>query len=145
MLTMCCNLMCFTGQLPDHFKLVPEKPIIVLQGGTGQILCEAEGVSVSKLQWKRKTTSSGIEQSVPDNMVTNVVDQAENLVKAILKITNAQPQDTGEYKCLLTAYGKQDRKLTSVRVDGKFVLHNIFNSSTLCTYVRQVFTNYSKV
>lgn len=120
MLTMSFNLMCFTGQLPDHFKLIPEKPIILLRGGTGEITCEAEGVSVSKLQWK-KVLSQSVEQSVPDSKVTNVVDNANNLVKAILKFTNAQPQDTGDYKCALTAFGKQGRKLTSVRVDGKFM------------------------
>ena len=116
---MCFNLMCFTGRLPV-FKLIPEKPIIVLRGGTGQIICETEGVSVSKLQWK-KVLSSSVEQSVLDNMVTNVQGKANNLVKAILTITNAQPQDSGTYKCVLTAYGKQAHKLTGVRVDGKSV------------------------
>ena len=117
---MCFNLMCFTGQPPD-FKLIPEKSIIVLRGGTGQIICEADGVAVSKLQWK-KVLPSSVEQSVPDNMVTNVDDKANNLVKAILRITDAQPgQDNGTYKCVLTAFGKQYRKLISVRVDGKSV------------------------
>ena len=116
---MCFNLMCFTGRLPD-IKLIPEKPIIVLRGGTGQIICEAEGVSFSKLQW-RKVLPSSVEQSVPDNMVTNVEDKADNLVKAILRITNAQPQDKGFYKCILTAFGKQAHRLTGVRVDGKYV------------------------
>ena len=91
----------------------------MLRGGKGQIICEAEGVSVTKLQWK-KVLSSSVEQAVPDSMVNDVVDNANNLIKAILKITNAQPQDTGDYKCALTAYGKSARKLTSIRVDGKF-------------------------
>ena len=108
-----------TGSLPNHFRLIPEKPIIVLQGGTGQIICEAEGASVSKLQWK-KVLSPSDEQSVPDDMVVNK-KTANNLVQAILKVTNAQPQDTGEYKCLVTAYGKSGRKLTRIRVDGKLV------------------------
>ena len=106
--------------MPDHFILIPEKPIIVLRGGTGQIICEAEGAAVSKLQWK-KVLPSSVEESVPDDKVTDIVDKAENLVKAILTITNAQPQDTGEYKCSLTAFGKAARKLTRIRVDGKFV------------------------
>lgn len=118
---MCFNLMCSTGSLPSHFILIPEKPIIVLQGGTGQIICETEGVSVSKLQWK-KVLSPSVEQSVPENMVVNIKDNANNFVQAILKVTNAQPQDTGEYKCLLTAYGKTARKLTRIRVDGKLVI-----------------------
>lgn len=117
---MCLNLTCFAGELPEYFELIPEKPIIILQGGTGQIICEAEGVAVTKLQWK-KILSSTNEQPVPDSKVTNVIDNAKNLVKAILKITNAQSQDTGDYKCALTAHGKATRKLTSIRVDGKFV------------------------
>ena len=118
---MCFNLMCSTGSLPRHFKLIPEKPIIVLQGGTGQIICEATGTSVSKLQWK-KVLSPSVEQSVPGNMVVDIKDEGNNLVKAILKVTNAQAQDTGEYKCLLTAHGKTARKLTRIRVDGKLVI-----------------------
>ena len=113
--------MCFTGDLPDYFELIPEKAIIVLRGGTGQIICATEGVSVSKLQWK-KVLSSSVEQSVPNNMVTDVQDKANNLVKAILTITNAQPgQDNGTYKCVLTAYGKQADKQIRLRVDGKSV------------------------
>ena len=119
-LTMCYNLMCFVGQLPDHFVLIPDKPITVLRGGTAQIICEAEGISATEVQWK-KVLPSSLEQSVPDSMVTNAVDYANNLVRATLRITNAQPQDTGDYKCTLTAYGKAAHKLTSVRVDGKFV------------------------
>ena len=118
---MCFNLMCFTGDLPDYFELIPEQPIIVLRGGTAQIICATEGVPVSKLQWK-KVSSSSVEQSVPNNMVTDVQDKANNLVKAILTITNAQPgQDNGTYKCVLTAYGKQADKRIRVRVDGKSV------------------------
>lgn len=131
---MCFNLMCSTGSLPDHFRLIPEKPIIVQQGGTGQIICEAEGVSVSKLQWK-KVLSPSDEQSVPENMVVNINDNARNMVQAILKVTNAQPQDTGEYKCLLTAYDKATRKLTRIRVDGKLVIsydmHIMFSQITV--------------
>ncbi|XP_078371760.1 hemicentin-2-like [Oculina patagonica] len=104
-----------SGQLPKHFQLVPNIALILLRGGDGQILCEAKGVTVSKLQWK-KITASG-EKNVPDSKVTNTVDKKENLVKAILNITNAQPEDAGDYKCVLTAYSKTDHRLTSVRVD----------------------------
>ncbi|KAJ7377513.1 hypothetical protein OS493_028496 [Desmophyllum pertusum] len=41
------------GSLPSYFELVPKKPIIVLQGKGGQITCEAEGYTVSKLTWKK--------------------------------------------------------------------------------------------
>ena len=64
--------------------MIPEKPIIVLQGGTGQVICEAEGVSVTTLQWRK------FDQPVPNSMVTNVKGIANNLVTAILRITNAQ-------------------------------------------------------
>ncbi|XP_078371752.1 hemicentin-1-like isoform X1 [Oculina patagonica] len=108
-----------SGALPKHFQLVPNIALILLRGGDGQILCEAQGTTVSKLQWK-KITASG-EENVPDSKVTNAVDTTKNLVKAILKITNAQTQDAGEYKCVLTAYSKTDHRLISIRVDGKFV------------------------
>jgi len=111
--------MCFAGELPEHFVLIPDKAIIVLRGGTEQIICEAEGVSVTKLRWT-KVLSSG-EQSVPDSMVTNALDNANNFVRATLRITNAQPQDGGEYKCTLTAYSRTARKQIRIRVDGKFV------------------------
>ena len=126
--TVYFNLMFFAGSLPDYFVLIPEKPIIILEGGTGEIVCEAEGVSVTKLQWKKVQVSPSAEQPVPDSMVINVKDNAKNLVRATLRITNAQKKDTGDYKCALTAYGKQARKLTSIRVDGKFVLHIMFNN-----------------
>lgn len=125
--TVYFNLMFFAGSLPDYFVLIPEKPIIILEGGTGEIVCEAEGVSVTKLQWK-KVLSPSVEQPVPDSMVINVKDNAKNLVRATLRIANAQKKDTGDYKCALTAYGKAARKLTSIRVDGKFVLHIMFNN-----------------
>ena len=108
--------MCFAGHLPDYFKLIPEKPIIVLQGGTEQVICEAEGASVSTLQWRK------VDQPVFNSMVTNVKDITNNLVRATLRITNAQFEDTGYYKCVLTAFGKSSHKLTSIRVIGKFVI-----------------------
>ena len=100
-----------------HFLLDPDKAIILMRGGDGEILCEAEGHTVTKLQWK-KITASG-EESVPDSMVTNTVDKNNNLVKTTLKITNAQPKDSGDYICLLTAFNKEDRRRTSIRVPGK--------------------------
>ena len=92
----------------------------MLRGGDAQITCETEGYTVSKLQWKKQTASGVV--NVPDSMVSNEKDGVRNLVRAILKITNAQPRDGGSYKCVLTAFGKQDHLLTSIRVDGKFVL-----------------------
>ncbi|RMX55563.1 hypothetical protein pdam_00001670 [Pocillopora damicornis] len=102
------------GKLPDII-LDPPRPIIIQQGQTGKITCQALGWSVSKLAWKKRTDSG--DQNVPDSKVTNVVDKSENLVKATLTFTNAQPQDSGEYKCVLTAFNKQDYKLANIRVD----------------------------
>ncbi|XP_022807789.1 vascular endothelial growth factor receptor 2-like [Stylophora pistillata] len=102
------------GILPDII-LDPSKPIIILQGKTGKITCQAVDWSVSKLSWK-KTNDSG-DQPVPDSKVEDVIDKTNNIVKAILTITNAQPQDSGEYKCVLTAFSKQNYKLTNIRVD----------------------------
>lgn len=110
-------MLCYlTGKLPDII-LDPPRPIIIQQGQTGKITCQALGWSVSKLAWKKRTQSG--DQNVPDSKVTNVVDKSENLVKATLTFTNAQPQDSGEYKCVLTAFSKQDYKLANIRVDGK--------------------------
>ena len=110
--------------MPDYFELIPKAPIIVLRGGDAQITCETEGTTVSTLQWKKQTDSGEI--NVPDGLVTDEKDTDNNIVRAILKITNAQPkQDGGSYKCLLTAYGNQDYLQTSIRVDGKFVLLNM--------------------
>ncbi|XP_066017569.1 matrix-remodeling-associated protein 5-like [Pocillopora verrucosa] len=103
------------GKLPDII-LDPPRPIIIQQGQTGKITCQAFGWSVSKLAWKKRTDSG--DQNVPDSKVTNVVDKSENLVKATLTFTNAQRQDSGEYKCVLTAFNKQDYKLANIRVDG---------------------------
>ena len=121
--------MCFAGDLPDHFKLIPEKPIIILQGGTGQVICEAEGASVTTLQWRK------FGQPVPNSMVTNVKDIANNLVRATLRISNAQSGDTGDYKCVLTAFGKSSQKQISIRVDGKFVnAHHVHQEHVVCFF-----------
>ena len=110
-------MLCYlTGKLPDII-LDPPRPMIIQQGQTGKITCQALGWSVSKLAWKKRTDPG--DQNVPDSKVTNVVDKSENLVKATLTFTNAQPQDSGEYKCVLTAFNRQDYKLANIRVDGK--------------------------
>ena len=105
--------------------MIPRAPIIVLRRGNAQITCETEGISVSTLQWKKHTVSG--EVNVPDSLVTNEKDHGKNLVRAILKITNAQWRDGGSYKCVLTAFGKQDYLLTSIRVDGKSLLPNLWS------------------
>lgn len=80
------------------------------------MICESEGVSITKLKWKRQTNKGDV--SVPDNKVTIVRDWANNRVSATLRITNAQPQDSGVYKCVLMAFDKTDYKLTRILVKG---------------------------
>ena len=102
--------------MPDII-LDPPRPILIQQGQTGKITCQTVGWSVSKLTWKKRSDSG--DQTVPVSKVTNDVDKNKNIVKATLTITNAQPQDSGEYKCVLTAYNKEDYKLANIRVDGR--------------------------
>lgn len=103
------------GKLPD-ITLDPPRPIVVQQGQTGKVTCQTVGWSVSKLLWKKRSNSG--DQTVPDSKVVHVLDKTENMVKAVLTITNAQTQDSGEYKCVLTAFSKQDYKIANIRVDG---------------------------
>lgn len=95
--------------------LKPEKEIVVLKGQDANVTCESDGVSVTKLQWKKKTRSGDV--SVPDSMVTNVKDSSTNRVRAILKITNAQMKDDGVYRCVLTVFGKTGYKSTRIVIE----------------------------
>lgn len=104
------------AELPRHFVLRPTTAVSVPRGQEAEVICESEGVSIIKLKWKRQTNKGDV--SVPDNMVTIVRDWANNRVSATLKITNAQPQDSGVYKCVLMAFDKTDYKLTRILVKG---------------------------
>jgi len=102
------------AELPAFFKLRPGKPVTVRQGQEVKVNCESEGVTITKLQWK-KLTNSG-EVPVPDSMVTIVKDRSTNRVRAILKITNAQRKDGGPYKCVLRVFDKTDFRPTRITV-----------------------------
>jgi len=102
--------------LPDFFVLRPGKPISVLKGQEVKVKCVSEGVTTTKLQWKKQTNSG--EVPVPDSMVTIVKDQSTNRVRAFLKITNAQKEDGGFYKCVATVGGLTDYKRTRIIVKG---------------------------
>ena len=78
----------FTATLPGYFVLRPGKPITVQQGQEAKVKCESEGITVTKLQRRKKTISG--EVPVPDSMVTIVKDRSTNRVRAILKVANAQ-------------------------------------------------------
>jgi len=103
-------------EIPRHFVLIPTTPVIVPQGREAKVICESEGVSVTKLKWKKQTTKGDV--TVPDKMVAVVKDRPNNRVRATLTITNAQPQDGGVYKCVLMVFDKTDYKQTTILVKG---------------------------
>ena len=105
----------FAARLPDYFVLKPEEPIVVRKGQDANVTCESEGVSVTKLQWRKQTISG--EVTVPDNMVTHVKERSTNRVKAILKITNAQVKDNGVYRCVAKVFEKTDYKSTKIMIE----------------------------
>ena len=106
----------FTASLPEFFVLRPGKPIIVLKGQNAKVKCESESVTTTKLQWKKQTNSG--EGPIPDSMVTIVKDRSTNRVRAILKITNAQKEEGGFYKCVVTVGDLTDYKRTRIIVKG---------------------------
>lgn len=105
----------FAARLPDYFVLKPEKPIVLLKGQDANVTCESEGVSVTKLQWKKETDSR--DASVSEGMVTIVKDRSTNRVKAILKITNAQVKDDGVYKCVIRVFEKTGYRSTRIVIE----------------------------
>ncbi|XP_022797152.1 hemicentin-1-like isoform X1 [Stylophora pistillata] len=102
------------GGLPNHFVLRPKTAVTVRQGQQVTITCESEGVSETKLQWVKQTNKEDV--SVPSNLVTVDKDRSTNQVRAILKISNVQPEDAGVYKCVLRVFDKTDHKMTSLHV-----------------------------
>ena len=88
---------------------------MVMKGQDVNVTCESEGVSVTKLQWKKQTESGDV--TVPENIVTVIKDRSTNRVRAILNITNAQVEDGGVYKCVLRVFEKTDHRLTRIKID----------------------------
>ena len=100
--------------------LIPNKPIRVLQGQSGEVTCEAEGPSVSTLKWEKQQDDKSYA-AVPNSQV-NITKDA-NYVRATLKITNAQFADTGTYKCTVSVPpNKSDYKETNITVMGRLAL-----------------------
>ena len=106
-------------KLAENLKLRPAKPIIVMQGQKVRLRCEAKGGSATKVEWKKQTNSGDV--SVPDSTVTVVKDRSTNRIRVILNIKYARQEDSGVYKCVLTAVGKTNFKLTTITVKG--ILH----------------------
>lgn len=95
--------------------LKPEKPVIVPKGQDVNVTCESEGVSVTKLQWKKQTDSGDV--SVSEDFVTIIKDRSTNKVRAILRITNVGVEDGGVYKCILRVFEKTGYRFTRIVVD----------------------------
>ena len=107
------------AQLPRDFKLVPNKALIMLQGESQSIICQAlfEGSPFS-LTWE-KQTSPGSYVSVDPSMVKT--SRSNKIQRAILTVTNAKLSDGGIYKCTVSVTQKSTFKLTSVQVKGKLI------------------------
>ena len=100
--------------------LIPSKAIIVLQGKSESVTCESEGASVVTLKWE-KQTDSGSYVDVAAGSVTVIKDTITNRIRAVLKITNAELDDSGVYKCTVAVKNKSTYKLMRIRVEGRFV------------------------
>ena len=100
--------------------LIPSKAIFVLQGKSGSVTCESEGVSVVTLKWE-KQTSSGSYVDVAAGWVTVIKETSTNMIRAVLKITNAKEDDAGVYKCTVAIRNKSTFKLMRISVVGRFV------------------------
>ena len=100
--------------------LIPSKPVTVLQGESESVTCESEGVSVVTLKWA-KQVDSGSYVDVAADWVTVIKDTSTNIIRAVLKITNATLADTGVYKCTVAIRNKSTYKLMRISVVGRFV------------------------
>lgn len=81
------------------------------KGGSTIVTCESEGVSEIQLQWKKNGNAS-----IQDRMVSIVKDWSTNRVQAILRITNAQMEDSGVYQCVLRVFEKTSMKSVEITV-----------------------------
>lgn len=100
----------------------------MLQGQSGEVTCECEGATVCKLKWEKQEDDGESYAAVPDSQVTVNRNLSTNRVQAILNITNAQPEDSGTYKCnVLVEPDKSDFKLIVIRVKGKLSLIKPFS------------------
>ena len=88
---------------------------MVPKGGRTIVTCESEGVSEIQLQWKKGDVSNG-NASIQDRMVSIVKDWSTNRVQAVLRITNAQMEDSGVYQCVLRVFEKTSMKSVEITV-----------------------------
>ena len=99
-----------------------------MQGQSGEVTCECEGATVCKLKWEKQEDDGELYAAVPESRVTVNRNLSANRVQAILNITNAQPEDSGTYKCNVSVEpNKSDFKLIVIRVKGKLSLIKPFS------------------
>lgn len=111
-----------------------------MQGQSGEVTCECEGATVCKLKWEKQEDDGESYAAVPESRVTVNRNLSANRVQAILNITNAQPEDSGTYKCNVSVEpNKSDFKLIVIRVKGKLSLIKPFSlrSRRLKVYILQ--------
>ncbi|XP_074620045.1 fibroblast growth factor receptor 3-like [Acropora palmata] len=102
------------AQLPRNFGLVPNKALIMTQGQSQSIICQArEEPFPFDLTWEKRT-SAGSYASVDPSMVKR--DRSNQMVREILTIANAKLSDDGLYKCTVSVKHKSTFRLTSVDV-----------------------------
>ena len=107
------------AKLPREFGLVPFKALIITQGQSQSIVCQARQEPFPfDLIWE-KQTSSGSYVSVNPSMVKR--DESYPMVRVILTIANAKLSDSGTYKCTVSVKHLSDFRLTSVQVKGKLI------------------------
>ena len=107
------------AKLPRKFGMVPYKALIITQGQSQSIICQAlQEPFPFDLTWE-KQTSPGSYVSVNPSMVKR--DRSNQMVRAILTIANAKLSDGGTYKCTVSVKHLSDFRLTLVQVVGKSI------------------------
>ncbi|XP_067039207.1 matrix-remodeling-associated protein 5-like isoform X2 [Acropora muricata] len=102
------------AKLPREFGMVPYKALIITQGQSQSIICQAQQEPFPfDLIWE-KQTSPGSYASVDPSMVKR--DQSNEMVREILTIANAKLSDGGTYKCTVSVKHLSDFGLTLVQV-----------------------------
>lgn len=93
--------------------------LILLTGQSIQLTCSSEGVSITKLTWFKKV--GGQDVKVPDSQVQVHKYSDTNVIKSVLKITNAKKEDGAGYKCVLSFNTKTQSKYATVDIKGKYM------------------------
>ena len=99
-----------------HLSVEPVT-LILLRGQSIQLTCSSEGVNATKLTWSKIV--GGQDVKVPDSQVQVHKYPDTNVIKSVLKITNAKKEDGAVYKCLLSFNGKTQSKYATVDIRGK--------------------------